>query len=210
MVCKECGKEIPEGRMYCDDCLGDMEAQEPEVITISRAQVMKAEKKMRTKWDLVGYVKALPKKNLRLIMLLGAVLTYIAPFFAWMSKSYADVNEQKKMHFASLFDLGGKRDGMALNSSAVTVVALILMLAGIFMLICSTKGYTPLADVFEGRIMKYLPVVLTVFAIVKFFLTKSVRSAWKASAKPSYGIVLCILGLILYSISIVVEEKAEK
>lgn len=58
--------------------------------------------------------------------------------------------------------------------------------------------------------MKYLPVVLTVFAIVKFFLTKSVRSAWKASAKPSYGIVLCILGLILYSISIVVEEKAEK
>ena len=75
MVCKECGKEIPEGRMYCDDCLGDMEAQEPEVITISRAQVMKAEKKMRTRWDLVGYVKALPKKNLRLIMLLGAVLT---------------------------------------------------------------------------------------------------------------------------------------
>ena len=43
--CKECGKEIPEGRMYCDACLGDMEAQEPEVITISRAQVMKAEKK---------------------------------------------------------------------------------------------------------------------------------------------------------------------
>lgn len=209
MVCKECGKEIPEGRMYCDECLGDMESQEQEVITVSRADVMRAEKKMRTQLDLEGYVKALPKKNMRIIMVLGAILTYVSPFLSWISRTYADVNEGNKKHFASLFELGGKSHGMAMKSGSIIFVALILMLSGVLMLLCSTKGYVPVADMFNSRIMKYLPVVLTVFAIVKFFLTKCVRSAWKISAKPTYGIAVCILGLVLYSISIIAEEKAE-
>lgn len=209
MVCKECGKEIPEGRMYCDACLGDMEAQEPEIITVSRADVMRAEKKIRTKLDLVGYVKDLPKKNMRLIMLLGAILTYVSPFLAWLSRNYADVNEERKKHFASLFELAGKSHGMSMNSGAITIVALVLMLTGVLMLLCSTKGYVPFADIFNSRVMMYLPVVLSVFAIAKFFMTKSVKAAWKLSSKPSYGIILCIVGLILYSIAVFAEEKAE-
>lgn len=207
MVCKECGKEIAEGRMYCDECLGDMETQEQEVITMSRADVMRAEKKMRTPLDLAGYVRDLPKKNLRMLMLLGAILTYLSPFFAWLSRNYADVNEGTKKHFASLFMLAGKTHGMAMNSGALTMVALVLMLSGILMLLCSAKGYAPVSDLFNSRIMMYLPVVLSVFAITKFFLTKCVRAAWKSSTKPAYGLILCIIGLILYSISLFAEEK---
>lgn len=209
MVCKECGKEIAEGRMYCDACLGDMEAQEQEVITISRADVMRAEKKMRTQLDLTGYVSALPKKNMRLFMLFGAIFTYISPFLAWISRSYAEVNEGKEKHFASLFDLAGKKHEMAMNSGALTMVALILMLSGVLMLLCSAKGYIPISDMFNSRIMMYLPVVLSVFAIVKFFLTKCIRSSWKLSSKPAYGMILCFVGLVMYSISIFAEEKAE-
>lgn len=209
MVCKECGTVISEGRMYCDACLGDIGAEQPEVITMSRSDVMRAEKKMRTQLDLVGFVKALPKKNMRLIMFFGALLTYISPFLAWLSKSFATVNAEKKKHFASLFDLGGKKDAMALGNGAITIVALVVMVAGIMMLICSTKDYTPIADAFNSRIMRYLPIVLTVYAVVKFFITSSVRTAIKASARPSYGFVICVVGLIMYSIAIIAEEKAQ-
>lgn len=209
MVCKECGKEIPEGRMYCDECLGDMEAQDTEVYTISRMDVYR-NKTMHTKLNLTGYVKALPKKNMRLIMLFGAIMTYLAPFIAWVSCNQMFENVEKTHNTANLFELGGKSHLLALESGSVIIVALVLMVSGILMFLCSTKGYTPVGDYFESRIAKFLPVVLTVFAIAKFFLTKRVRNAFKVYLKPSFGILICIIGLVLYSVAVIAEDKAEK
>ena len=42
MVCKECGKEIPEGALYCESCGAPLE--EPIVLKVSKEDIKRAEK----------------------------------------------------------------------------------------------------------------------------------------------------------------------
>ena len=41
MVCKECGKEIPEGALYCESCGAPLE--EPIVLKVSKEDIKRAE-----------------------------------------------------------------------------------------------------------------------------------------------------------------------
>ena len=47
MVCKECGKEIPEGALYCESCGAPLE--EPIVLKVSKEDIKRAEKEEKAK-----------------------------------------------------------------------------------------------------------------------------------------------------------------
>ena len=47
MVCKECGKEIPEGAMYCEACGAPLE--EPIVLKVTKEDIKRAEKEEKIK-----------------------------------------------------------------------------------------------------------------------------------------------------------------
>lgn len=66
MVCKECGKEIPEGALYCESCGAPLE--EPIVLKVSKEDIKRAEKeekakaKERAKLAAKNTVKQVPEK----------------------------------------------------------------------------------------------------------------------------------------------------
>ena len=67
MVCKECGKEIPEGALYCESCGAPLE--EPIVLKVSKEDIKRAEKeekakaKERAKLAAKNTVKQVPEKK---------------------------------------------------------------------------------------------------------------------------------------------------
>mgnify|MGYP001029374713 CR=1 FL=1 len=67
MVCKECGKEIPEGALYCESCGAPLE--EPIVLKVSKEDIKRAEKeekakaKERAKHAAKNTVKQVPEKK---------------------------------------------------------------------------------------------------------------------------------------------------
>lgn len=68
MVCKECGKEIPEGALYCESCGAPLE--EPIVLKVSKEDIKRAEKeekakaKERAKLAAKNTVKQVPEKSI--------------------------------------------------------------------------------------------------------------------------------------------------
>ncbi|MDO5127096.1 MAG: hypothetical protein Q4D54_05030 [Eubacteriales bacterium] len=213
MVCKQCGKEILEGKSFCDECLLTLE-QENEVVVLSKETIKKNMKKAsrnKAVVDLTGYVKALTNERLRIVMLVGAILTYLSPFLSWMKSDFNYINEMGKKHSASLFEIGGDTAVLSLSQRVITWSAILLMIAGFMMLVRSAKDHIPVMQTFlDIRWSAYVPCGVVAVALLWFFINKGVRNAWKTVIKPDIGILVCLVGIVLYVIANVLYDKKEK
>lgn len=214
MVCKQCGKEISEGRNYCEACLLELEQDDLSVVVLSKETMKKNMKNASRKnavVDLSGYVKSLANERLRIVMLIGAILTYLSPFLSWMKSDFNYINEPGKSHSASLFVLGGDVGVLSLSQRIITWSAVLLMVAGIMMLLRSAKDYIPgLQPILEYRWAAYVPCVLVAVALLWFLINKGVRNAWKTVIKPDIGILVCFVGIVLYVVANVQYDKKQK
>ncbi|MDD6326984.1 MAG: hypothetical protein PUA62_00840 [Lachnospiraceae bacterium] len=213
MVCKQCGKEILEGKSFCDECLLTLE-QENEVVVLSKETIKKNMKKAsrnKAVVDLTGYVKALTNERLRIVMLVGAILTYLSPFLSWMKSDFNYINEMGKKHSASLFEIGGDTAVLSLSQRVITWSAILLMIAGFMMLVRSAKDHIPVMQtLLDIRWSAYVPCGVVAVALLWFFINKGVRNAWKTVIKPDIGILVCLVGIVLYVIANVLYDKKEK
>lgn len=255
MVCKECGKEIPEGALYCESCGAPLE--EPVVLKVSKEDIKRAgkEEKVRTKErakvaqeaakkrakettkkephkvpadlskkiDIVGYFRAIGSDINTLLAFVGAIALYLAPFMNWIFEKIFDVKKK-----ANLFEIGMKssmveEDGsiLAMGATIVLVLAILVILVGIWMLLMSGADYVqPLRKYAANPVMRFAPIVLMIIIFVIIMnnksytqslnvleksreLAKSLGNSNNYDAGRGIGPVMYIGGLTVYTIGTV-------
>ncbi len=253
MVCKNCGKEVPDGADYCESCGSPLE--EPIVLKVSKDDIKKAEKaeKQRLKEraketvrqqpkrnvakrkriaaaqekviDFSGYIKSIGMDRNMLMMLVGALLLYVAPFLNWIWEKLFDVKRK-----ANLFEMGMKssmveENGriLALGSMLVFILAIVVLVVGVVMLVLSAADYIrPLRRFASNPIVRIIPIVLlaAIFIVimnVKLYtqalaaIEDNISLARQIGAKSNYtggrgvGPVIYIAGLLLYTFGTVFD-----
>lgn len=246
MVCKNCGKEVPDGADYCEACGAPLE--EPVVLKMTKDDIKKAEKAEKTrqkeqikeaakqqpkkqptrkkkvaadqkKWiDIGGYVKNVGSDTNMLMTLVGSLLLYIAPFLNWIWEKLFDVKKK-----ANLFEIGMKssmveENGkiLALGSTIVFVLAVVVIVIGVVMLAFSAADYIrPLRKFAANPIVRMIPIVLLIIIFVVLINNKpytqalaaveeNIRLAKQIGAKSNYdggrgiGPIVYVIGLLLY------------
>lgn len=171
MVCKNCGKEVPEGADYCEACGAPLE--EPIVLKMSKDDIKKAGKEEKTrqkerakealknqppkqrakqnrvaanpdkKIDVAGYVKSIGSNRNMMLALVGALMLYVAPFLNWIVEKLFDTKRK-----ANLFEMGLKSSmveengtTLALGSTIVFVFGVLILVIGVGMLALSAADY---------------------------------------------------------------------
>lgn len=155
MVCKECGKEIPEGALYCESCGAPLE--EPIVLKVTKEDIKRAEKEEKAKAkekakaaakkvvksepvnlshrkpadttkaiDIVGYFQSIGSDLNLLLAFAGAILLYLAPFMNWIWEKLFDVKRK-----ANLFEMGMKSSMVEQDGSILAMGATIILVLGI-------------------------------------------------------------------------------
>lgn len=155
MVCKECGKEIPEGALYCESCGAPLE--EPIVLKVSKEDIKRAEKEEKAKAkeraklaakntvkqvpekkhhrkaadtskaiDIVGYFQSIGGDMNLLLAFVGSILLYLAPFMNWIWEKLFDVKRK-----ANLFEIGMKSSMVEEDGSILAMGETIVLVLGI-------------------------------------------------------------------------------
>ena len=214
MVCKNCGHEIEEGADFCLECGESI--SEPVVITNIKVE-KKPEKKEEdidygdlTKYDISGYINSLGNNKVNLFAFFGAMLVYLSPFFTWLHQLY--FGEEEK---GSLFDIAGKNLEIATGSTMLKIVAVLIIIVGIFMLVVSASAYLgPIKKYQNKDVFRYIPVILGTVTVIIVFIDGAYLDAIEAievmtdkfravgagadiyNGGPGVGPLLFIIGMI--------------
>ena len=192
MICKNCGKEVPDTEQYCPECSAPL--IEPVVITKAAAEKSLDKAKgdvqiLGPAFDFPGYIEKLAGKPSTLLALAGALLVYLAPFFRWIFISSKEFTQK-----ANLFDVGKKagdvkQDILALGQKGIGRIAVFIMVVAIVMLIFSaSEDIRALKNIKLMPYITFVPVVILVILMVLALKNDTFRSAIKqlsAQAKAS-------------------------
>lgn len=155
MVCKECGKEIPEGALYCESCGAPLE--EPIVLKVTKEDIKRVEREEKIKAkqqakaaakeviktapekkynrkepdrskaiDIVGYFQSIGSDINLLLSFAGAIMLYLAPFMNWIRERVFDVSRK-----ANLFEMGMKSSMVEEDGSILAMGATVILVLGI-------------------------------------------------------------------------------
>lgn len=210
MVCKGCGKEIADGREYCEICAGNAEDTVIRVTKDDIKRLKKKEPRLKDEGpfiDAEGYIQSLTADITNLMALIGAGLLYLSPFFSWLRR--LDENGRVK---GSLFDVGGKNAALSVHHAGLLVAAILFLLTGLTMLLWSAREsirlLRPLAD---SYLLRLIPVGTGLLAYVLVVTNRSynnvLRAAEEAGIEMDKGVggILCIAGLAVYVLSVVFD-----
>ncbi|MGN0152445.1 MAG: hypothetical protein ACI39Q_08225 [Wujia sp.] len=212
MVCKGCGTEIADGQEYCDACKLSME--EDAVITLTKDDIKKAKKGCQVRLtadgpfiNIEGYARSLKSDVTNIMALLGAVLLYLAPFFSWMKR---DIEGEQLS--GSLFDIGGKNAALSVHQGVLCVCAVIMIVAGLCMLILSAReNIRPLRPFADMYLMRMIPALLALAAYIVVICNKPYRQALAVNGTDNgVGSLFCIVGLIVYTMSVIFSKINKK
>lgn len=248
MVCKECGKEITDETLgYCPECLAPLE--EPVVINMSKDDIKKANKdfekkakeeqkkvvknpdKEKTKSDnpkekdydgpfidLVGYIKDIGMSLTNLLGFLGAIFLYLSPFMTWIWEVLYKIKKK-----GNLFDMGEKKSDMSLNSSNITIMAVLFLVSGFFMMVFIGREHIkPIWRLRNNFIVRLLPGLVSAFAFwvvitdkhyveamnnmkAQNEVAKVINSSSNQSFGRGLGPIICIVGISLYVLSVLID-----
>ena len=256
MVCKNCGKEVPDGADYCEACGAPLE--EPVVLKITKEDIKKAERAEKErikerakenakqnakqpskkpiknnkteadpkKWiDISAYIKTVGSDKNMMMALVGALFIYIASFLNWIWEKLVDFKKK-----ANLFEIGLKssmveENGkiLALGSTVVLVLAVVVIIIGVMMLALSAADYIrPLRKYAQNPIVRIIPIVLLIIVFVVVVNNKpytqalaaiedNINLAKQIGAKANYdggkgvGPIIYIAGLLLYSFGTILD-----
>lgn len=211
VVCKGCGKEIEDGQEYCDACAGIED--DAEVIRITRDDLKKLNRKEpRLKaeglfLDLEGYARSLRGDFTNILALLGAVLLYLAPFCSWMKRE-----DRNGTQWGSLFDVGGKNAELAVHQNVLIVCSVVILLMAVSMLVFSAReNIRPLRPYADAYLLRLIPVVPGIAAYIVILKNSAYSAALAVSGtSPGIGKIICAVGLIVYTLSVIFDRFREK
>ena len=250
MVCKECGKEFDDSLDYCPEC--GAPANSPVVVSMTKGDIKKAGKNFEKKErdmqkvnraranaqakidaktasyegpvvNLVGYVKSLFNNSANLIAFMGAILVYLAPFFAWIWYEIQDKKIKADLFFMSGDVIDKYSTDIKLNQPILFAAAVIILVVGFLMLLMSARAYIkPLWNFRYNYLVRFIPVIVGVADFLLIYFNKVfqakldeikllVDSAKKfgmsGACKGGIGLgaLLFLIGIGLYIISIVID-----
>lgn len=172
MICGNCGKEIPEGLDYCEEC--GAPASEPIIVTSVAAKATKGTNNVATVgndgafFNLKNYVSALTFESYRIMALVAGIMMYLSPFLFWV---WEVTGSQKKK--ANLFNIGSKNGVFAMNSIKITLLAIVMMACGLGMIIYSARNYIRPVALHSNK--KMIWVGIEVVAVIAFLLIRGER-----------------------------------
>ena len=197
MTCKKCGAEIQEGLDYCMEC---GESTEERIVITSRKLPVEAQPFL----DFSGYVKSLSSNLYNVMALIGAICLYLSPFFRWMSKMAYD----EKIS-ANLFDIGSDTGDLALNQANITLMAMVIVIMGIYMLAMSAREYLrPVKNYADNLIVRIIPIIVSIVVFVLILVNKEFSNATKLYNVELYkclGPIFLVVGIVIYSLSVIME-----
>lgn len=209
MECKICGKEIAEGREYCDECAALV--PDEEVIHITKEDIKKLNKKEpRLKADgpfinVEGYAKSLVTNYANILAVIGAVLMYLSPYFSWLK-----IKTDGRTIKGSMFDIAGKyiNDVIALKQPVLIVCGILFIISGIMMLIFSARENIRLLRPYaDNYLLRLIPVVFAAAAFIMVITNGAYKNVFKNShVEGGAGKTMCIIGVIVYILSIVMDK----
>lgn len=177
--------------------------------------------------NLLGFVKSLGTNLSNLLVFIGAVMIYISPFLVWLweklrgekSKGNLFVMATKPSKVLS----NGNNSVLALGSTTILIMAILLLISGFLMLLVSAREYIkPMWKHRYSLVLRLVPVILAIVAFLVIWYDKSYINALDAmkelkdmaktlnqSNVYSYGRgigpIVCIGGIVIYIISILVD-----
>ncbi|MBR4513957.1 MAG: zinc ribbon domain-containing protein [Lachnospiraceae bacterium] len=170
MICKNCGKEVPDTEQYCPECSAPL--IEPVVISKAAAEKSLEKKKedaeiLGPAFDFSGYINRLAGTPAAVLSLLGALLVYLAPFFRWIYISGNEFYEK-----ANLFDVGKNaekagKDILALGQAEIGRIAVFILVTAVAMLVFS--AYRDIRSLKDNKLMPFIafvPVIALVILLV--------------------------------------------
>jgi len=200
MICEHCKAEIKEGLDYCQEC---GEPIEDKIIVTTVADIPL---EARPFIDMGGYVTGLTTNVYNVIALLGALCLYLSPFFGWIKG-----NIEGEMRSADLFDIGAQYGDFAINKTMLTMMGILILLAGILMLAMSGReSIRPLSPYSDVLLVRLIPIVLAVIAMVVVIINKGYSNLCKMYDSDMYqclGPILCVAGTAIYALSIIMENN---
>ncbi len=173
--------------------------------------------------NLIGFVKSLGSDFNNLLIFIGAVLLYISPFMPWIWETLHKVHRK-----GNLFDIAGKTADMSLKAPVIGVMGVLILVSGFMMLLVSAREYIkPLWKIRNNFIVKMVPALLSVIAVVLVFMDKNyknglagmkelkdVANSLGQSSVYSYGRglgpILCIAGIAIYVIAVLLDYLKNK
>lgn len=223
MVCSNCGKELPEGATYCLECGEPIE--EPIVLKATKIEE-KAGPRLKADGPFInfsGYVASLKSDTSCFLALLGALLTYLAPFMSWGWRRLFETKES-----GNLFDFGSKNATMTLGKSIFLVFAILVVLNGVCMLVISAReNIRPIRPHADNVILWLVPIVLGVLVFILIIrnetyrqllngienqidLAKHLGNAKNIDGGRGFGPIFYLGGLALYTLSVLVGFAGRK
>lgn len=164
MICGNCGKEIPEGLDYCEEC--GAPAYEPIVITD-----VSTKKKVNNNFagndgaffNMKNYVSALTVESYRIMALVAGIMMYLSPFVFWLWEVTG--SERKK---ANLFNIAAKNGSFHVDSTKLGLLGIAMMISGIGMIIYSARNYIrPIVPIANKKIIW---VIIELIGLVSFLV----------------------------------------
>lgn len=200
MVCKHCGATIEENMDYCMAC---GESVEEQIIIKS---VKELPKEAQPALDFSGYVKSLVKEPYNSIALIGAICLYLSPFFAWVSKTFYDNKTT-----GDLFDIAAKNGDFGIDKGILSLYGTLILVAGVMMLLMSARDYIKfLKPVSENIIVRLVPSVLAIIVFVLILGNNDYTTLVKLCGIKVHncvGPILLVVGVLIYTISVIMERN---
>lgn len=200
MICEHCKAEIDEGLDYCQECGEPIE--DKIIITTMKDVPLDAQPFL----DFGGYVKGLTKNPYNIMAFVGAMCLYLSPFFGWIKG-----NVNGEIASADLFDIGAKYGDFAINKPIITILATLILVAGLAMLAMSGREYIrPLKPYADMLIVRCIPAVIAIVVFVVQLLNKGYKnlcSMYDVEIYKCVGPILCVVGIVIYVLSIVMENN---
>lgn len=223
MVCSNCGKELPEGAAYCDNCGADIDT--PVVLKATKVEPPK-ETRLKAEGPFInslGFIKSIKDETAVLIGMIAAIIFYLSPFFSWIWE-----NAQGEKIKASLFDLGGNTNAFGTGNKIIVLCAILAVLCGFMMiLMTASENVRPLRPYSDNMLIRMIPVILAVVIFVIMFTSPAYKNIYaelmlnveraerlgvadKFNGGRGLGPVFYVVGTIMYAISVFVHKASIK
>ena len=191
MICKNCGKEVPDTEQYCPECSAPL--IEPVVISAAAAKKSMEKSKgdaeiLGPAFDFSGYINRLAGSPATVLSLAGALIVYLAPFFRWIYIASREITQK-----ANLFDAGKKAgkvgpNVLALGQTELGRIAVFVLVTAVVMLVLS--AYEDIRVLKDNKLMPYVrfvPVVVLIILIVMVLRNHTFYSAVKQLSAQAKG-----------------------
>lgn len=223
MVCSNCGKEIPEGATYCDNCGADIDT--PVVLKATKVEEPK-ETRLKAEGpfiNILGFAKSIKDDTSVMVGMIAAVLFYLSPFFSWIWQKAQGVRLS-----ASMFDLGTKTHEFGTGSAIVMLCGVLTVICGFAMIVMTaSENIKPLRPHADNFLFRMIPVILAVIVLVLIFTSSAYKNMYadlmvnvnrakdmgitdKYNGGRGLGPIFYVAGTVLYGASALIHNAMHK